>query len=142
VITLAQGLYIILATILLFRVSWGNPIATALVVLVFSAVGAGAAMLLGTVFRNDQQAGGISVVLGLGLAALGGSMLPVELFNETMTRIARFTPHAWANDAFAEILRRDGGVVDILPQMGVLAAFSVVLLTIATWRMHRVITGG
>lgn len=140
VITLTQGLYIMLATLLLFRVGWGNPLASGAVLVVFAAVGAGAAMLFGTVFRNDQQAGGVSVVAGIGLAALGGSMLPLELFSPAMQTVARFTPHAWANEAFAEILRRGGGIGDILPQLGVLALFALVLLGIATWRMRKVAT--
>ena len=97
-------------------------------------------MLLGSLFSNDQQAGGISVVLGLGLAALGGSMVPVEIFSSTMQSIAMVTPHYWANDAFAELVRRDGTIVDILPQLGVLAVYAVVLLALATWRLQRVLT--
>ncbi|MGF1667701.1 MAG: ABC transporter permease [Acidimicrobiia bacterium] len=140
VIVLIQGVYIMAATFLLFRVTWGDPLAATAVLLLFSAVGAGAAMLFGTVFRNDQQAGGVAVVAGIGLAALGGSMLPMELFSPTMETISRFTPHAWANEAFAEILRRQGTVVDVLPQLGALAAFAVVLLLLAAWRMQSVIT--
>jgi ABC-2 type transport system permease protein len=139
VIVLIQGAYIMAATFLLFRVDWGDPFAAAAVLLVFSAVGAGAAMLFGTVFRNDQQAGGVAVVAGIGLAALGGSMLPMELFSPTMETISRFTPHAWANEAFAEILRRQGTVADILPQLGALAGFAVVLLVLAALRMRTVI---
>jgi ABC-2 type transport system permease protein len=97
-------------------------------------------MLFGAIFRNDQQAGGISVVAGLGLAALGGSMAPIEIFSPAMQRIAKFTPHAWANEAFAVLVRQDGSVVDILPQLGVLALFSIALLTLATWRLRTVIT--
>jgi len=37
-------------------------------------------------------------------------------------------------------VRRDGGFLDILPQLGVLAAFAVVLMALATWRLHRVLT--
>lgn len=140
VIVLVQGLYIVAATILLFQVDWGNPVGAAAVLVVFSAVGAGAAMLFGALFRNDQQAGSVGVVTALGLAALGGSMLPLELFTDTMKTIAYFTPHAWANEAFAELLRRGGTVVDILPQLAALAGFAVVFLTVATWRMRRVIT--
>jgi ABC-2 type transport system permease protein len=140
VIVLIQGVYIMTATFLLFRVSWGDPFAATAVLLLFSAVGAGAAMLFGTVFRNDQQAGGVAVVAGIGLAAMGGSMLPIELFSPTMETISRFTPHAWANEAFAEILRRQGTVGDIVPQLGALAVFAVVLLLLAAWRMRTVIT--
>lgn len=139
-VVLVQGLYIVVATILLFRVDWGDPIGAIATVVVFSAVGAGAAMLFGTVFRNDQQAGSVGVIAGLGLAAIGGSMLPLELFSDSMQRIAHFTPHAWANGAFADLLRRDATVVDILPQLGALAGFATVFLAISAVRMRSVIT--
>jgi ABC-2 type transport system permease protein len=138
-IVLIQGLYIVGTTALFFGVDWGDPLGSAAVVILFAAVGAGAAMLFGTLFRNDQQAGGVSVVAGIGLAALGGSMLPIELFSPTMETVARFTPHAWANEAFAELLRRQATVADIAPQLGVLALFAAVLLVLATWRMRVVI---
>ncbi|MDH3249562.1 MAG: ABC transporter permease [Acidimicrobiia bacterium] len=139
-VTLFQGVYIVAVTLIVFRVNWGNPIGAAAIMLVFGMVAAAAAMLLGSVFSNDQQAGGISVVLGLGLAALGGSMVPVEIFSSTMQSISMITPHYWANDAFAELVRRDGTIADILPQLGVMAGFAVVLMALATWRLQRVIT--
>ncbi len=139
-IVLVQGLYIMAATILLFRVDWGDPLGAATILIVFAVVGAGAALLFGTLFANDQQAGGVGVVAGLGLAALGGSMLPLELFSDSMQTVARFTPHAWANEAFAELVRRDGNVVDILPELGVLLAFGAVFLALAAWRMRAIIT--
>lgn len=137
---LVQGLYIIAFTFLVFRVDWGDPLGSFLLLLAFSAVGAGAGMVMGSVFRNDQQAAGIGVVLSIGLAAMGGSMLPIELFSPTMKTIAHITPHAWALDGFAELLRRDGTTLDILPELGVLAAYAAVLLGLASWRLRSVIT--
>lgn len=137
---LVQGLYIMVLTFLIFRVDWGDPISAFLLLLVFAAVGAGAGMVMGSVFSNDQQAAGIGVVLSIGLAALGGCMVPIELFSPTMTTIAHFTPHAWAMDGFAELLRRDGTVADILTELGVLALYATVLLSIASWRLRVVIT--
>ncbi len=140
VIVFVQGVYIMAATTLLFGVGWGDPLGAAGALVLFAAVGAGAAMLFGAVFRNDQQAGGVAIVAAIGLAAVGGSMLPIELFSDTLTRIARFTPHYWANDAFAELVRHDASLVDILPQLGALAGFAAVLMAIASWRMRQVIT--
>ncbi len=137
---LVQGVYIMGLTFLVFRVDWGDPLGAILLLIAFSAVGAGAGMLMGSVFRNDQQAAGIGVVLSIGLAALGGSMLPIELFSPTMKTIAHATPHAWALDGFAELLRRDGSALDILPELGVLAAYALVLLALASWRLRAVIT--
>jgi ABC-2 type transport system permease protein len=139
-VAMVQGLYIVGVTYLLFRVDWGDPWGALLILVTFSAVGAGAGMLMGALFSNDQQAGGISVVVSLGLAALGGCMLPIELFSPAMTRVAHLTPHAWALDGFAELVRRDGTVADILPELGVLTLYAIVLLLLAGWRLRVVLT--
>jgi ABC-2 type transport system permease protein len=139
-VVLVQGLYIMIASLLAFRVDWGNPIGAVAILVTFSAVGAAAAMLMGSVFSNAEQAGGVGVMLGLGLAALGGCMLPLELFSPTLQNIAHITPHAWAIDAFAELVQRRGGLFDILPELGVLVAYAVVLGLIAIWRLRAVIT--
>jgi ABC-2 type transport system permease protein len=137
---LLQGVYIMALTLVIFQVNWGDPLGSILILAALSAVGAGAGMLMGSVFSNDQQAAGIGVVLSLGLAALGGAMLPVELFSPTMQRIAHITPHAWALDGYAELVRRGGNTFDILPELGVLFAYAVVLLALASWRLRVAIT--
>ena len=97
-------------------------------------------MLIGSVLNNDQQAQSVALLIGLGLAALGGSMVPLEVFPDTMRTIAHVTPHAWGNDAFDDLVSQGGGVGDILRELGVLAAFAVVLLALATWRLRKAIT--
>jgi ABC-2 type transport system permease protein len=124
----------------LFGVDWGNLPAAIAVLAAFAAVGAAAAMLTGAVFDNDEQASGIAVIIGLGLAALGGAMLPVELFSDTMLTIARFIPHYWAIDALAEVVRRDGTIADIGTQLGVLALFTAGIGVLAMWRLRATLT--
>lgn len=140
-IALVQALYIVIGTAVVFGVNWGDPLGAAAVILSFCLVSAAAGMLLGAAAHNDAQAGGLGVFLGLGLGALGGSMAPMEVFPETVRRVAHLvTPHAWGNDAFAELVRRDGGIGDILPELGVLIGVGLVLLALASWRLHRVTT--
>ncbi len=134
-VVLVQGIYIIIATTLMFQIDWGNLLGVVAILIAFGACGAGAAMLFGTLFRNDQQASGVGVMVGLGIAALGGCMVPIELFPSAMETVAQFTPHAWAMDAFAELQRRDGTIVDILPQLAVILGFAAVLIAVASWRM-------
>ena len=136
-IGLFQGGYIMLASSVIFGVSWGSLPLSLLVLLLFSLVAAGAAILLGTMFENEGAASGAGVGIGLVLAALGGSMLPLELFPDTIRTVANFTPHAWAYDAFAEIQRRGGTLVDVLPQLAVLAAMAVVLASLGAWSLRR-----
>ncbi len=139
-VALVQGVYIMVLTLIIFSVNWGDPIGAIMLLIFFSAVGAGAGMLMGSVFSNDQQASGMGVMLSLGLAALGGCMLPIELFPPTMRTVAHVTPHAWALDGFAELVRRGGTVVDILPELGVLAAYAAALFALASWRLRVAIT--
>lgn len=140
VISGGQGAYIMIMTWLLFGVDWGDPVAAAILVLVFALLAGAASLLLGSVFDHPEQAQGIGVFLGLGLAALGGSMAPLEVFTPFMRRIAHLTPHAWANDAFATLTRKDGGLVDILPELAVLTVGAAVLFVLASWRLRRALT--
>lgn len=139
-IALVQALIIILGSLLFFGVDWGNPLGTAAVVIAFCLVSTGVAILLGSLFSNGQQAGPVAMLLGLGLAALGGSMAPLEIFPKTARTIAHITPHAWANDAFSKLLKHGGNLVTVLPQVGALFAFAAVALTVATWQLRRSLT--
>lgn len=138
-IGLIQAAVIILGSALLFGVKWGQPVGVAVVVVLFVLVAAGAGIFLGTLFRNEQQAMGISLLLGLGLAALGGCMVPLEVFSPAMKRIAHLTPHAWANDAFAKLASHGASVTDLGRQLAILAGYAVALLMLATWRLRRVL---
>jgi len=140
IIALTQALLIMFGSALIFGVDWGDPLAAGALVLVFSLVGSGAAMLLGAAFKTPGAAISVAMVLGLGLAALGGSMVALESFSGTMRTIAHLTPHAWAYEAFAELVRHDGTIVDILPQFGVLSCYAAVLFALGVWRLRRVLT--
>ncbi|MDN5790440.1 MAG: ABC transporter permease [Micrococcales bacterium] len=136
-IAVFQGAYIMIATALLFGVRWGDPFLSGLVLLVFGAVSAGAAMLLGALMDNEAAASGVGIGIGLVLAGLGGGMVPLEIFTDTLRTVAHVTPHAWAYDAFAAIQRHHASLVDILPELGVLAAMALVLLALGTWALRR-----
>lgn len=139
-IGLFQGGYIMLASTVLFGVSWGNLALSLLVLVIFSLVAAGAAILLGTLLENEGAASGAGVGAGLVLAALGGSMLPLELFPDSIRAVANLTPHAWAYEAFADIQRRGGTLLDVLPQLGVLTAMAALLAVLGAWSLRRSLT--
>jgi len=136
-IALFQAIYIVLATALLFRVEWGNLALTGLVLVVFSIVSAGAAMVLGSIMDNEGAASGLGVGLGLVLAGLGGGMVPLELFSDTLRTVSKVTPHAWAYEAFAEIQRHQASFVDILPKLGALTAMAIGALLLGAWLLRR-----
>ncbi|GAB4279596.1 MAG: hypothetical protein Kow0056_12970 [Coriobacteriia bacterium] len=142
-VALAQGLLIMVGSSVIFGVGWGDWASSFVVLLVISVVAASLGMLAGAVFRTEQQAGGVGVMLGLGLAALGGCMLPLaimEIFTPELYRLAHITPHAWAIEAFEDIIVHGGTVADALPELGVLAAYGAVLWALALWRFRRALT--
>lgn len=136
-IAVVQGGYIMVGTALLFGVDWGNLLLAGLILAFFAAVAAAAAMVIGSIFDNDAVSSGVGVGLGLVLAGLGGSMVPPEFFSETLQTVSRATPHRWAYDAFAVVQRHDGGLADIVPQLGVLAAMAAVLLALGAFLLRR-----
>jgi linearmycin/streptolysin S transport system permease protein len=139
-VAIVQALIIVLGSLLFFGVSWGNPLGTAAVIFAFSLVGTGAAVLLGSFFSSDNQVRPVALLLGLGLAALGGSMAPLEVFPSTARKIAHVTPHAWANDAFSKLLKHGGDLVTVLPQVAVLLGFAALAITAGVWALRRTLT--
>jgi ABC-2 type transport system permease protein len=139
-VALAQGLIIMSGSALLFGVNWGDPLGAAALLTAFCLVGSGAAMLVGGLFNNEGAALGAALGLGLGLAAAGGVMVPLEQLGDTARAVARFTPHSWAYEGFAELVRHGGTAADIGPQLGMLAVFAVVLFTLGVWSLrHRLL---
>ena len=141
-IAMLQGFFIVLVSSLLFGVTWGDLAGASAVVVLFSLVGTGAAMLVGVFARNPDQAGSIGVVLGMILGALGGAMVPGELFEEPISTISMLTPHHWAIDGFRQLVFYGATVSDILAQLGVLAVYALVLVGIGTWGLRRSLTRG
>jgi len=140
IITLLQALIIVLFSWLIFSVNWGDPLGTSAVILAFSLVAVGAGVLIGTLFGSEQQAAPTGMIIGLVFAAIGGSMAPLQTFPATMRKVAHITPHAWANDAFNHLLVSGGGLSVVWLDVLVLCGYALVLLTLATWRLRRVLT--
>jgi len=139
---LFQGFLIVIGSALIFGVDWADPLATTALIVVFGAVCAGAAMLVGAVAANASQAGAFGPALGMLGGLLGGAMVPLEVFPATLRTVAHITPHAWALDAFRELSLQGGHLLDIVPQLAVLVGMAVVLLGLAVWRLRQGIVVG
>lgn len=136
-LALVQSALIVTVGSVAFGVAWGNPLAAALLVIIWALVGAGAGLLSGTLFRTPEQASAIGPTAGIALAMLGGCMWPLSIVSSSMRAIGHITPQAWAVDAWTSLLSRHGSVVTILPDLGVLAAFAAVLLSFAALRLYQ-----
>jgi ABC-2 type transport system permease protein len=90
--------------------------------------------------NNADQAGALGVLAGMALGALGGAMVPLEIFGEPMRTIALLTPHAWAVKALRAVGLHGAGVTDVRPEIAMLALFAVGLLALGIWRFRRTLT--
>jgi len=136
-LALLQTVLIVTVGAVAFGVSWGNPLAAGVLLVLWALVGAGAGVLSGTLFRTPEQASAIGPAAGIALGMLGGCMWPLSIVSATMRTVGHVTPHAWAVDAWTSLLARGGTLVTIAPQLGVLAAFAAGFLTLASVRLRR-----
>lgn len=100
---------------------------------VMSVVTASAAaafgLLMATICRSRAQLSGISTILILSMSAVGGSMFPRFLMTETMQQMGLATFNAWALDGYIKVFWRDAPIVDLWPQVAVLAGLTAVFMT-------------
>ena len=70
------------------------------------------------------------------LGGVSGSLMPRNLMPEKMKTASLVTPHAWALDAYSQLLASPTPDVGLIATAcGVLIAFGVVFTVLAWWRM-------
>jgi ABC-2 type transport system permease protein len=102
------------------------------IVAIFAGLAAvGFGILLGTLAKTQEQSapfGATSVVI---LAAMGGVWIPVFAMPKVMQFIAHISPMNWGLNAFYDVLLRNGGILEILPEIILLLLFFIITVTIA-----------
>ena len=134
---LVQAIVLWTAGLLFFGINMGEaPTGTILVTLAMLVASASFALFLATIARTEQAAESIAVLAALTMAALGGSWWPLFIMPDWMQMLARVTPHAWANDAFNNLLLFGATTGDVLINVVVLLAFGVVFALFAGMRLN------
>lgn len=102
------------------------------VVALFSGLAAiGFGILLGTIAKTQEQSapfGATSVVI---LAAIGGVWVPVFAMPKIMQYASHISPMNWGLNAFYDVLLRNGGLLEILPEIILLLLFFLLTTVIA-----------
>jgi ABC-2 type transport system permease protein len=96
-----------------------------------AAAAAGFGLVLATACRTRQQLSGIATIVILVMSAMGGSMFPRFLMSEAMQKVGLVTFNAWALDGYIKVFWRETPLVQLWPQLLVLAALTAVFLTAA-----------
>ncbi len=132
---LVQMTLLILFGAIVMKVNWAeNPPALAIMLTASALAAAALGTMLGTFVKTESQASGLSVMLGMVMALLGGCWYPIELFPQSVRSIVVVLPTTWAMRGMLDILLRGQGVMGILPIAGVLLGFTAVFFGIGIWR--------
>jgi ABC-2 type transport system permease protein len=98
---------------------------------------AGFGLVLATLCKSRQQLGGLSTILILTQSALGGSMFPRFLMPDGIKKIGNFTFNAHALDGYQAVFWRDARLIELWPQVLILAALTLVFMTVARLLARR-----
>jgi len=121
----------------LFNMSLGHSAAGLVIVsLAAAATATGLGVLVATLARTEAQISGLTVLLLLTLSVLGGCFIPRFIMPEWLRTVGLVTPHAWALDAYQDLLVRGYDFWDVLPKVGVLGVFAVIFFGIGVWRFR------
>jgi ABC-2 type transport system permease protein len=134
---LIQMALLVLFGIFVMGLGWGRDLLALFVVLLCAALAAGAiGTAMGTFVKTESQASGLSIMAGMVMALLGGCWYPLELFPAAVQNIVKILPTTWAMQGMLDLVLRNGGVMEILPEAGVLLGFAAVFFAIGVIRFR------
>jgi ABC-2 type transport system permease protein len=116
---------LVAATTLLQGANWGPPPLVALLVVAAVIAAMGISMVVSSLARTAQQAGGLNAIVAFSLAAIGGVFVPLAQAPEGMARLSQITPHAWFLRGIDTLSGGSPTVADIAPSLGVLLAMGL-----------------
>lgn len=117
------------------NLNWGRePLALAVLMVSFALAASALGTTLGTFVKTEGQASGLSIMLGMVMALMGGCWYPLELFPETVQNIVKVLPTTWAMQGMLDLVLRGGGLMDILPEAGVLLGFAGIFFVTGVMR--------
>ncbi len=95
------------------------------------------ALALASVVRTTDQAVTVGGVLNIIFAAVGGVMIPLFVVPDFMQQLSVVSPMSWALESFLDLFLHHASLRDIVAQLGGLAAFGVLMMGIAAYRLHK-----
>jgi len=117
--------------------NWGRDPLALFIILAAAALAAGAiGTTMGSFVKTESQASGLSIMMGMSMALMGGCWYPIELFPSAVQSIVKILPTTWAMQGLLTLILHGGGLIEILPKAGVLLGFAVIFFTIGVIRFR------
>jgi ABC-2 type transport system permease protein len=131
-IALAQTVLFVVVAVLAFHLklsgAWWMAIPLVLAgTLAFLSIG----LLAGALTKSVEAASALANLIVIPMAFLSGAFIPINDVPSWVQSISQVLPLRHLNDAVLDVLARGDGPVTVLPQLGVLLGFALVIALIA-----------
>jgi ABC-2 type transport system permease protein len=127
------------ATTVVFGASWGAPLGVLLLCVGATAAMCGLGVFLTSLARNEQEAFGVALIVGLFLSLLGGNLLPPGSLPEFLQVLSLGTPNGWALVGFGRLSLQGESAGAAVGPFLVLALIAVIATGLALTRVRRMV---
>jgi ABC-2 type transport system permease protein len=138
VVSLVQTTILMISGKFLFGMSFGpQPWLLIPIMLSTSAAATSLGLMFSTLAKTESQVSSFGNLILLSSAGISGCLVPRAWMPPLSQKISLFTPHAWALDAYSELLTKESPHVTVVGQScAVLLLFSTVFFVIGLLRFR------
>lgn len=129
---------IAVVTSLLLGARWGDPLAVAALILTTVLAASGIALVIVGFARTEDAAAGLTGIVAMVLAVLGGSFFPLSGAPEALATLSLATPHAWFLRGIGNLASGEG-ISAVLPSVAVLGLLGIATCAIGLVRAERAV---
>jgi ABC-2 type transport system permease protein len=122
-----------------FGADWGNLLGVLLMAIAATAAMCGIGVFLTSLAKTEQQAFGITLLVGLFLALVGGNLLPSGSLPDAFQVLALGTPNGWALVGFGRLDQLREPASSIIGPFVILLVIAVVAGGLAMTRVRKMV---
>jgi ABC-2 type transport system permease protein len=122
-----------------FGADWGNLLGVLLMAIGATAAMCGIGVFLTSLAKTEQQAFGITLLVGLFLALVGGNLLPSGSLPDVFQVLALGTPNGWALVGFGRLDQLGEPASSIIGPFIILLVIAVVAGGLAMMRVRKMV---
>ena len=122
-----------------FGADWGDPLGVLLMCIGATAAMCGIGVFLTSLAKTEQQAFGITLLVGLFLALVGGNLLPSGSLPDAFQVLALATPNGWALVGFGRLDQLGEPASSVIGPFVILLVIALVAGGLAMTRVRRMV---
>ncbi len=122
-----------------FGADWGDPLGVLLMCVGATAAMCGIGVFLTSLAKTEQQAFGITMLVGLFLALVGGNLLPSGSLPDAFQVLALGTPNGWALVGFGRLDQLGEPASSVVGPFVILLVIALVAGGLAMTRVRRMV---